>query len=263
MQSPSMDVNLWHPSLPRPSERQAFVGLHHGPVPLDRVHASEAYQLWYEPLGIQDHARVLLYDGDRFIAWVGLMREDAASFEPPDLAVLNRALPMIAGPLIAAENLRLGWQDVPLHLVFDAESFRVRLASPRASEWLSDHRRAAIVAYLRALRAGEAPPLGFVDGYAMVAAKLCGDDGPAFHVNVRLPDPIALSPAAALTPREREVAALAAAGATATEIAAELGNTPHTVRGHLKSIYHRLGISTRVELAALLRRDTPPPSRTP
>jgi DNA-binding CsgD family transcriptional regulator len=51
-----------------------------------------------------------------------------------------------------------------------------------------------------------------------------------------------------LSPRQREIAEYAAAGATAREIAATLGISPHTVRQHLKDVYRTLGVSSRVEL---------------
>ncbi|MBM0125839.1 LuxR C-terminal-related transcriptional regulator [Pimelobacter simplex] len=52
-----------------------------------------------------------------------------------------------------------------------------------------------------------------------------------------------------LTPREREIAALAAAGATSKEIAAQLFLSSRTVDNHLQSVYTKLGISGRQELA--------------
>jgi DNA-binding CsgD family transcriptional regulator len=55
--------------------------------------------------------------------------------------------------------------------------------------------------------------------------------------------------AAALTPRQREVAELLAHGATSPEAARHLGLGVETVRTHVKAIYDRLGIASRAELA--------------
>jgi DNA-binding CsgD family transcriptional regulator/tetratricopeptide (TPR) repeat protein len=52
-----------------------------------------------------------------------------------------------------------------------------------------------------------------------------------------------------LTPREREIAALAAAGATSKAIAAQLFLSSRTVDNHLQSVYTKLGVSGRQELA--------------
>ena len=54
---------------------------------------------------------------------------------------------------------------------------------------------------------------------------------------------------ARLTQRQREVAEFAAVGATVTEIAGTLAISAHTVRDHLKAIYFRLEVASRVELA--------------
>ncbi|MEI3855792.1 MULTISPECIES: response regulator transcription factor [unclassified Ensifer] len=59
----------------------------------------------------------------------------------------------------------------------------------------------------------------------------------------------------ALTPREVEVSRLAADGLRSRAIGDELGISPGTVKLHLHSIYAKLGISTRVELANLAKRE--------
>jgi DNA-binding NarL/FixJ family response regulator len=58
----------------------------------------------------------------------------------------------------------------------------------------------------------------------------------------------------ALTPREVEVSRLAADGLRSRAIGDALGISPGTVKLHLHSIYGKLGISTRVELANLAKR---------
>ena len=61
--------------------------------------------------------------------------------------------------------------------------------------------------------------------------------------------------AGALTQRQREVAELARSGATAPQIALALDIGEATVRAHMKAIYQRFGIRSRVELANILRDD--------
>ena len=55
-----------------------------------------------------------------------------------------------------------------------------------------------------------------------------------------------------LTPRQREVAALIAAGLTNMEIAERLVLTPGTVANHVEGILRRLGFRSRTQVAALL-----------
>ncbi len=60
-----------------------------------------------------------------------------------------------------------------------------------------------------------------------------------------------------LSGREQEVAELASQGETNRQIAAELYLSPRTVERHLERIYRRLGIKSRVELAALFDGNSP------
>ena len=64
----------------------------------------------------------------------------------------------------------------------------------------------------------------------------------------------AAGPAEELTPREREVALLAAGGSSSAEIAERLVVSVRTVDNHLQRAYGKLGIAGRHELAAALHR---------
>lgn len=57
-----------------------------------------------------------------------------------------------------------------------------------------------------------------------------------------------------LTPTQQVVAEYAAAGATVAEIADATDRSPETIRTHVKEIYRRLSICTRLELQWLMRR---------
>jgi DNA-binding CsgD family transcriptional regulator len=56
-----------------------------------------------------------------------------------------------------------------------------------------------------------------------------------------------------LTQREMQVARLVAQGRHNKEIARELNIAPHTVESHIRSIYEKLSIHTRVDLAREIR----------
>jgi DNA-binding CsgD family transcriptional regulator len=58
--------------------------------------------------------------------------------------------------------------------------------------------------------------------------------------------------AALLTPREREIASLAARGRSSKDVAADLVLSVRTVDNHLANVYAKLGIAGRAQLAAAL-----------
>jgi two-component system nitrate/nitrite response regulator NarL len=63
----------------------------------------------------------------------------------------------------------------------------------------------------------------------------------------------ALNPPA-LTPRQREIVALAAAGATSKEIGRRLGISPATVRNHFAQVFERLGARSRAQAVQLAQQ---------
>jgi DNA-binding CsgD family transcriptional regulator len=56
-----------------------------------------------------------------------------------------------------------------------------------------------------------------------------------------------------LSPREREIAMLAAEGLSSKDVADRLFLSVRTVNNHLQRVYSKLGVSSRTEMARLLR----------
>jgi len=92
---------------------------------------------------------------------------------------------------------------------------------------------------------GLARPASATARRAAELAAACGD--------VRTPGLSLGEDAERLTRREREVAAIAAAGASSREIAARLVLSVRTVDNHLQNVYSKLGVTSREELARVLR----------
>ena len=62
----------------------------------------------------------------------------------------------------------------------------------------------------------------------------------------------------ALTPTEAKVVRLVCRGLSNPDIARELGISPRTVQSHLASIFRKLRVSTRTELAVFATRAAAP-----
>lgn len=142
----------------------------------------------------------------------------------------------------------------PPHFVARADG-RIELATRSGLAWLSGARREKLAAAVRAAADGLADEHACgVDGawvrvvrvFAAVTAYIVVLDG-------AVPSTTVLRSDAVLTPRQREIAEYAIRGATSGEIARTLAISQATVRSHLKAIYTRLGVCSRVELANALR----------
>ncbi|HRI94663.1 MAG TPA: helix-turn-helix transcriptional regulator [Nocardioides sp.] len=59
-----------------------------------------------------------------------------------------------------------------------------------------------------------------------------------------------------LTATERTVSQLVAEGLTNSAVGRRMYISPHTVNTHLRHVYAKLGVSNRVELAAVVHRST-------
>ena len=96
--------------------------------------------------------------------------------------------------------------------------------------------------------------------HALELATLCGATPLAARAETELlatgarPRRIALSGVESLTPSERRVAHLAAEGHTNREIAQALFVTQRTVEVHLTSVYRKLTINSRLQLADALAK---------
>ncbi|WP_344084564.1 LuxR C-terminal-related transcriptional regulator [Streptomyces stramineus] len=78
------------------------------------------------------------------------------------------------------------------------------------------------------------------------------------------PPPHEPRPIASLSLREREIARYVGQGMTNQQVAKQLDLSPHTVNFHLRNIFRKLSISTRVKLGPIIAQfDQPPDFRAP
>jgi DNA-binding CsgD family transcriptional regulator len=129
-----------------------------------------------------------------------------------------------------------GWRLDQVAASFEAIGAQL-LAAEAAAEAAAAHRKAGT---RRSMLASSARARRLLD-------RCEGATTPA--LSGLLPDP--------LTPREREMASLAASGLTSTLIAQRLGVSARTVENHLQRSYAKLGVASRAELrSVLLQRES-------
>lgn len=201
--------------------------------------------------GVTDRIRLLVYDGRRFVGWIGALRfaPNRRPFVRADRRRLAPLAPALAATVLEADALARSTVPVQSGFVAMHAGGDVDYTSREGEAWL--RRPGFALALQRYIR--------LLDVEAKVAAielaecrfvPLSGAR-PLFLVQLSGARPVETS-AVRLSPTQREVAAFAASGATVGEIALAIGRKPETVRSHLREAYTRLGVSNRVELARAL-----------
>jgi len=160
----------------------------------------------------------------------------------PDLAVLDISMPGLSGievlRIIESEGLRTrivfltaSVKDETATVAFSAGAWGIVLKEAAASE-LEE-------CLLRVLAGEQCPPS------EMVRSALDQERaGPCSRGHIQN----------FLTPREREIARLVAAGMSNKQIARAAGIAEGTVKMHLYNIYQKLGVTNRAALAVLANR---------
>ncbi len=241
---------------PRPEERRGF-------QPIDRRALwegcedpadFEARRRFYEPRSIGDEARMLVYRGQSFLGWIGVFRwKDRAGFDADALSSLNGQVQRVQAELTSADCLEQKSADPREMYLVMTPAGQITHASEHAAPWLDRDRRETLATLIKLVdRQDEVPPVRLFEHHELRLSRLDGSGGPHYMVHL-IPTPPPTIPAdAILTPTQREIADYAVSGATAKEIARTTGRSPNTVRYHLKNIYERLGVGSRVELAMAL-----------
>lgn len=152
---------------------------------------------------------------------------------------LSRLTGSVQGPLIdaCAEHAQAMLTQDPRRL----ETAASALTKLGALLWAAEAESAAASAYRGAGREASARAAA---ARAALLLEHCG--------GARTPALTAAGPVEQLSPREREIAGLAAAGAANHEIASRLVVSVRTVENHLQRAYRKLGVTSRRELPSLL-----------
>lgn len=194
-------------------------------------------------LGRLEEAREWAARGERFATGLGLPVAQAA-------ALRARALVLLAeGRGDRAAELALEAVQGAMQRGAQIEAARSRIVAGRA---LADAgRRERAIEELRTARA-ELTRCGARVLEREAARELRALGAPA-------PAPVPRRPGDSgtkqLSRRQREVAALVAAGESNPEIAAALYLSPKTIEGHMRRIFEKLGVSSRAQVAATIARE--------
>jgi DNA-binding CsgD family transcriptional regulator len=261
----------------------------------DRPMRSARYREFLQPQGYDDELRAVFRTGDRTWGVAGLLREKGRPpFTEADVAVftaisgiVGNAFRMQAAMSLAPSTLC----DTPGLLVFDSDGLIVS-ANAAAAQWLGEiyggnrdgdwmevlsdpsvpDVEAAVPIYPLLSRA-RAIAAGYAEGqarlrlrdragrwvvlHASVLESGSGDCNVAVVIEPAKSADIApiIIEAYGLTARERDVVRLIARGASTPDIAAALFLSAHTVRDYIKSVFEKVGVSSRGELVAKLFAD--------
>ena len=234
------------------------------------------------PLQLGDELRVALRTGDTTWGFLCLHREGKAGFSARDIAVLTGIAPHAGEALrriVAGSIAQASRPDCDPAVVLTQGSVVIGMTGAAAS-WLDELHGSsidigdsvpfALLAVIRRLEALErapdsaAPPRLTISTrrgslLEVHAARVRGAEGEGAVAITLAPAGAAtrsslLLAARGLTPAQRRVAALVLQGLSTREIVEDLGISEHTVQDHLKAVFDKVGVGSRRELVAALRR---------
>ncbi|HQR25442.1 MAG TPA: response regulator transcription factor [Nocardioides sp.] len=183
-------------------------------------------------LGVEPGMRVVGQASDGRAALDEIAVLDRAD-EVPDVILMDLTMPRMDG-IAATHEVKRRWPEIEVVAVtsfIEEEQIRAALEAGASGYLLKDADAPDVAAAIRAAIAGEV----HLDP---AAAR-------ALTASLRAPQ----REQAPLTPREREVIAAIASGATNRQIARELGVSERTARTHVSNILAKLGLASRTQAA--------------
>ncbi|MGI5237924.1 response regulator transcription factor [Dactylosporangium sp. CA-139066] len=246
---------------------------------------SARYRVIGEPLGIEDELRVVFVANGLCWGFAALLRRHGA-YSGREASFVAGVSAHIGHGLRTAllATAAQGHVGAPGTVVVDANG-RIEAVTPEAEQWMAElialtertgYPQQPVVpptVYIVAARA-RAALAGRDDGVPSARVRtrtgqwlivhgsaLRGANGPDGRVAVVIEParPAEIAPvivaAWQLTEREQDVLRLVCRGLSTEQIAHELVLSPHTVRGYLKGLFAKVGVSSRSELVAALFAD--------
>ncbi|MFE6858227.1 response regulator [Nocardia sp. NPDC057668] len=192
----------------------------------------------------------MIIDGDPDMEVVAQCRDGVEAIEAvrahdPDVALLDIRMPRLDGLEVCRRVS--GRTNVVMVTTFDDDEYvDTALANGALGFLLKDSSPELLLAAIRAAVSGDALISPELTTRLLARSRASG-------ARRTPPEPLAAA-VAELTPREREIAALVAAGRSNGEIAGQVFVSLGTVKSHIANLQRRLGARNRVEVAAQLWR---------
>lgn len=262
-----------------PDELNTFAAMARSRKPLARLsdvprqdqERSVRYRNVWKPLGVTQELRILFSADGSCWGAAGMVRT-GTDFSNREVEYLTQIAPSVAAATRLAVRTELsahrgGSQPA---IVVLGSSGEVRSATPGARQWqetldeFAPHRFETMLRIMvQGLRGNSSTGFRATirDGHGqwalMEASPLTGEDDEQIAVTI---NPAAgaqltrlLFSAYGLSARERAICHEVLAGAPTRHIARHLSVTPNTVQDHLKSVFAKMGVTSRGELVARLQ----------
>ena len=206
---------------------------------------------------VGDQLRILLFDGPRFLGWLGLMRRGREeSFRRREQYLLNQVSSKLKSVVAMADTLEADLLQEGLFAVLTPGG-KIEHASRPFTKWQSAHRLAYLEERVRQVDAGsDRLSTEIFEGAEVRMIRLDSTGAVRYLTTVERAALLTIGPRYWLTSRQQEIADYAVAGATSPEIAEMLQLSPQTVKTHMKNIFRRLDVNSRAELATLFSSRT-------
>ena len=197
----------------------------------------------------------LLYDDQRaFVGWLFVCAPEQHLANTDGVAqALSDAMSEFSQLLSDADrDLSAVLEQSRLHCMFD-HTGELEQTSECADDWLTPPIIDYCATTVRRLAATNVETHNTsVRGASVSFVRMIGDEASRYLMEADEAPRPHLAIDWQLTPRQREVAHLAADGMTAREVGEELGIAYNTVKKHLQNIYRKLEVASRLELAERL-----------
>jgi DNA-binding CsgD family transcriptional regulator len=234
----------------------------------------------FRPLGLGDELRVALGVHGTVWGFMCLHREPPEPFSAPEVRFVRRIAPHVATAIRVGLATHVPGPcpvaDAPGVLLLGADASLLG-STPAADRWLEElgfpaAAGAPVPAEIHAVAAGVLRPDAPPDAVPRLLVRTRAGRWAVLHAS-RLPaagrDTVVVvveeAPAAdvapvvmlsyALTAQERTLTGLVCQGRSTAEIAARLRVSTNTVQDHLKSVFDKVGVRSRRELAARILRE--------